>query len=522
MPFKSILLATSIVMVFSVPSDSLAVDSGAKVYGDIVMQKDSSDNHTGIIFSNGDVMRASAKDGKSVLSGSGNPDAKSVTGNIGDFYIDTVSNMLYGPYAGSWGSGISLIGPQGQPGSKGDKGDNGLPGPVGPGITWQSITSAITAISNVGYIPSNDASQVTITLPENPVVGDITWVNGAGLGGWKVQTNSGQTITSGSVEGVTWVPRESSRAWGSITSSSDGSKLAATVSNGKIYTSTDYGMTWTPRGISKQWTSITSSADGTKLAAVQSNDGYVYLSSNSGVTWNTSSTGIISQYLSSITSSADGLKLALTTAGGKIYTNNSGWMPQNNAPSVNWAAIASSADGTKLIAAASSYFLFTSPDSGVTWTGRLGSALWKSVTSSSDGSTLAAVGTDTQINLSKDSGVTWTAQGPNANWSSITSSSDGTIIAAAENGGYIHISTNSGLTWKAQIAAGARNWSSITSSFDGTKLVAVTGGGQIYVYSKILSNLYGGPEDLIQLMCIATTPSVKFKIIYASPGVLWQ
>ena len=51
----------------------------------------------------------------------------------------------------------------------------------------------------------------------------------------------------------------------------DGAKLAAVVSGGNIWTSTDSGATWTEDtsvGGTKGWNSITSSNDGTKLAAV--------------------------------------------------------------------------------------------------------------------------------------------------------------------------------------------------------------------------------------------------------------
>jgi hypothetical protein len=43
--------------------------------------------------------------------------------------------------------------------------------------------------------------------------------------------------------------------------------LAATVKNGNIYTSTNSGVTWTARDSVRGWWSIASSADGTKLAA---------------------------------------------------------------------------------------------------------------------------------------------------------------------------------------------------------------------------------------------------------------
>ena len=51
-------------------------------------------------------------DGKTILNGSQDPITS--IGNNGDFYINTTSNTLSGPKtSGTWGSGISLVGPQG-------------------------------------------------------------------------------------------------------------------------------------------------------------------------------------------------------------------------------------------------------------------------------------------------------------------------------------------------------------------------------------------------------------------------
>jgi photosystem II stability/assembly factor-like uncharacterized protein len=85
----------------------------------------------------------------------------------------------------------------------------------------------------------------------------------------------------------TWTDQtlSGSRIWASITSSSDGTKLAAVVQNGDIYTSTDSGVHWTDRTAagSRLWLSIASSADGTKLAAVDASPGNIYTSTDSGV-----------------------------------------------------------------------------------------------------------------------------------------------------------------------------------------------------------------------------------------------
>jgi hypothetical protein len=100
------------------------------------------------------------------------------------------------------------------------------------------------------------------------------------------------------------------RGWGSITSSSDGTRLAAADSSpGDIFTSTDSGVHWTDQTAagSRPWTTITSSSDGTKLAVATtdfSSTGDIYTSTDGGATW-TDQTAAGSRFWSSITSSAD-------------------------------------------------------------------------------------------------------------------------------------------------------------------------------------------------------------------------
>ena len=70
---------------------------------------------------------ANGLDGKSVLNGTSNPTAS--LGANGDFYINTATNTLFGPKtAGTWPSGVSLVGPTGLTGAAGPAGANGLDG----------------------------------------------------------------------------------------------------------------------------------------------------------------------------------------------------------------------------------------------------------------------------------------------------------------------------------------------------------------------------------------------------------
>lgn len=68
--------------------------------------------------------------GKSVLNGTVDPTTE---GNLGDFYINTVSWQIFGPKTISgWGTGTSLIGPQGPQGDQGETGPQGIQGETGP------------------------------------------------------------------------------------------------------------------------------------------------------------------------------------------------------------------------------------------------------------------------------------------------------------------------------------------------------------------------------------------------------
>ncbi|MGV4463113.1 hypothetical protein ACQ1PR_05930 [Ornithobacterium rhinotracheale] len=71
------------------------------------------------------------EDGKSLLSGTTAPNTS--TGKVGDFYINTTTNQIYGPKtSSSWGSPTSLVGPQGPVGARGPQGVAGPVGPAGP------------------------------------------------------------------------------------------------------------------------------------------------------------------------------------------------------------------------------------------------------------------------------------------------------------------------------------------------------------------------------------------------------
>ncbi len=196
--------------------------------------------------------------------------------------------------------------------------------------------------------------------------------------------------------------------------------------------------------------------------------------------WQEAGTGVagIERGYFSMTSSADGSKLAVVDnsngSGGYIYTSaDSGatWTKQTGSGVRNWWSIAGSSDGTKLAATVMGGYAYTSTDSGVTWTERtaVGAGTWSSIVSSADGTKLAVVDSISGIYTSTDSGATWVAR-PSAPTSifGLTSSADGTKLAATSD--YVYTSTDSGATWTKQTGSGFSNWGPIASSADGSKL----------------------------------------------------
>jgi hypothetical protein len=81
----------------------------------------------------------------------------------------------------------------------------------------------------------------------------------------------------------------------------------------------------------------------------------------------------------------------------------------------------------------------------VSWTLRdsAGDREWVSVASSADGTKLIAAAEGGQIYLSKDSGVTWAAYESDRQWAAVASSADGTRLAAIVNSGQIYTSSGS-------------------------------------------------------------------------------
>ena len=165
--------------------------------------------------------------------------------------------------------------------------------------------------------------------------------------------------------------------------------------------------------------------------------------------------------------------------------------------------VASSADGTQLFAAPIFGNLYTSSDSGTTWTQRQAVQYWRSIASSADGIKLVATDLGSTLVLtSTDAGLTWTVRLLGKECWGVASSADGNRLTAVANNGQIYVSNDAGVTWSARDSN--RKWIAVASSADGSKQVAVVQGGQIYTSNPVTTSgpagyLLGGQFGTIEL-----------------------
>ncbi len=170
----------------------------------------------------------------------------------------------------------------------------------------------------------------------------------------------------------------------------------------------------------------------------------VYLSTNAGIRWSQTDTG--SNNWAGVACSADGQRLVAVQEPGRIFVSSNGgtsWYP-TGARSNNWTAVTSTADGRQLVATSSSWSstetnggISISPDGGDSWHQTAApSGLWYAVASSADGTRLAAAGDARygghMIYTSKDSGLTWSSNAwTSTDCHSVACSADGGKLFAA-------------------------------------------------------------------------------------------
>src|SRR3984957_7674428 len=315
---------------------------------------------------------------------------------------------------------------------------------------FNAVNSAFAQTWTLTGAPSRNWETVVSSADGSKLIaGSLFWIYG-------ISTNGGTTwITNtepqaGSAYG----------GWFSIASSADGTKYAAALAN-VIWVSTNSGSTWLSNNVTGNFffSSLAMSADGNKLVAVvgdNSSPGPIYTSTNSGITLTL--TPAPTNNWMSVASSADGSKLVAvvssingTTNGNVIYiSTNSGssWILTSAPTNIPWSSVASSVDGSKFVAASDDAYVpgsgfiygsvYTSTNSGMNWTSNnIPKAQWQSVASSADGTKLVAIAVEPNglIYSSTNSGSIWVSNNaPNYSWQFVASSADGNKFMAAAVG----------------------------------------------------------------------------------------
>jgi hypothetical protein len=342
-------------------------------------------------------------------------------------------------------------------------------------------------------------------------------VNLAAITAEDIYTSTNSGVTWEALSPPNYGGMTTNGSWSAIVSSADGSELAATLNvpnyygaplgGGLIYISTNSGASWAVNAVSAPglyFSAIQISQDGTRLTAIANRNGGVggaqlYYSMDSGTYWVEASAP--STNWSILTTSADGSRLAAAENGGLIYsspdfgdtwvtntglisvsaTTNSGakWATITNSvssPRRYWSALASSADGSKLVATVANGGIFTSSDSGATWVSN--TVPWQVA----DGEDFPATNGFTATNYSTwaASGAIWTSNGvPSQDWSAVYSSADGNTLLALARYGWSFKSTNGGVTWVG-LSTPYDFWQSVVSSADGSNLLAAPLNGYLF------------------------------------------
>ena len=260
--------------------------------------------------------------------------------------------------------------------------------------------------------------------------------------------------------------------------SADGRKIVAYNSTAPSVYSTNAGVTWSTNGLIYSL-SVASSADGTRLLASQltynSKHGVV-ISTNSGATWIQTP---LPDDDRSCTCSPDGSTLAVSGDELIFVSTNAGasWQT-NNLPASDIWSLASSATGTRLVAAA--YYsgtMYFSTNRGQTWspTGAPTSGYsWHSVACSADGKHVAATGFAGTV-ISSNSGESWISS--DIRGYRVACSADGSkwIIGGdtdyPSSNDFIYTSIDFGMSWTSTNIPGLGCWS-VASSADGSELAA--------------------------------------------------
>ena len=396
---------------------------------------------------------------------------------------------------------------------------------AGTATVFQSPTNTTTRTGSGGFDASFGTVALTQRLTTPTTYLSTTWrsVSLSSTGQYQTAVVTNGRIYTSSDYGINWTPRDSSnRNWFSVSISSTGQYQTAVVYSGgidKIFTSSDYGINWTPRDSNRNWVSVSISSTGQYQTAVV-NGGRIYTSSDYGINWTPRDSN---RGWYSVSISSTGQYQTAVVNGDKIYTSSDygvSWTPRDSNRA--WELVSISSTGQYQTAVVYGGQIYISSDYGINWTLRDSNRNWKSVSLSSTGQYQTAVVDDFQIYTSSDYGAKWTPRDSNRVWRSVSISSTGQYQTAVVQNGHIYTSTDFGVTWVQRSTATRTNaFTRIKSSASGQYQLATSGpvgdnNGQLYVSSDYgqtwmprrgLASWLGGAVSATGGVMMAMTPA---------------
>lgn len=356
------------------------------------------------------------------------------------------------------------------------------------------------------------------------------------------------------VDSYEWTKHEDNDLLGgeytSAASSEDGSRLILSTTDGgegysqgsPLFISDDYGATWqnvtedVEAGIRNNWSSADMSNDGQKLVAASyssveissltSGDGRIFVSQDSGATWNNVTPGGSTGW-SHAAISGDGSKLVALTGDDvdTIYTSDDGgdtWDTHSVSNNWNWESVSISDDGNKILVGGentidASSFVFLSQDGGDNWTnispdmGDMVFATRTAMTATGDKMVVSSVAynddTYDAIYITEDSGDNWTTITPEDtdvnDWTAVAISDDGAVLSAVDYNDKMYVSDDDGTSWT-EVDPGAagddeNSWNDIDFNATGSRIISTSNGNAYSGYNESLDVVPEPEEAVVEL-----------------------
>jgi photosystem II stability/assembly factor-like uncharacterized protein len=225
----------------------------------------------------------------------------------------------------------------------------------------------------------------------------------------------------------------------------------------------------------------------------------------------------------------------------KLYRSNNlgiNWTEVSTLPICFWYMTVSN-DGTRILAADWGGDIYTSSNSGVTWTNRANPKQWWGFSSSGTGQVVVGITEKVSVHISTDFGQSWSTPAGLTTAGTFTKSAisdDGQKIMIIDSYGYIYLSSNGGSTFTQR--GEERNWYAGAMSGDGSRLYAAEGMdvgmtvGQIYTsddfgqtwVARSINNIWWQMRSSYDGKTVVAMASDKIDSVFVSTdyGVTWR